>query len=519
MWRSIFYKLSKFSTDLVMKTLSSLLGGFVFIYEKFTPHNKTFWSELKDHFVPHRGNDNNPHVLKHRVLAGYSVILILLKVAGIVLPVALPSSSLYSSAITIKNVVDLTNQTRTNLGLGELKINNKLVAAAQAKADDMLTNQYFSHVSPDGVTPWFWFDKVGYDYLYAGENLAVHYQEAENLQEGWLASPTHRANIVNSHYSDIGIGVSMGNFEGAESTIVVQMFAQPIPTLAAVTKQATTKPTEPVKRITVPTIMPQVTAPKENVKSVIQPAKVVTPVVKPIVVKPVVVPKAEDSIVITKVPEPIDKPETQPVEVMPVQLPIEIPASVAGSVAIGQVDTSVSDKNSAIPAPVIYDTSLIIKQAKPDSYLVKLAITGATSVAAKLVGEWVMLQPVSLGSMWEGLVPFNNNEFSQAGEQLSVVVWGKDGVVVNKPIAWVAPNTSVQKFYTFNEGTDKFAKLFGFITIHNLQDSVRQFYFYFMIFLASALLLNIFIKIRIQHFSIISHALLVLALTLFLTIV
>lgn len=514
----IFNKLKHLATDAVLKILSGFLGAFVFVYQKFMPHHKTFWSQIKDHFIPHIGNDHNPHVLKHRVLAGYSVLLILLKVAGIVLPVALPSSSLYSSAITIKNVVNLTNQTRSNLGLSELKINDKLVAAAQAKADDMLTNQYFAHVSPTGVTPWYWFDKAGYDYLYAGENLAVHYQEAENLQEGWLASPTHRANIVNSHYSDIGIGVAMGSFEGVESTVVVQMFAQPIPTLAAVTKNPSLKTAEQVKKVTVPTVVPQVTEPKNIVKPVTQPTKKVPTVMKPVAAKPVA-PKPDVKVEAPKPVAPVDAPQAKPVDLIPVQLPIEIPASIAGSVAIGQNPTEVQNTNSPVAAPVIYDTSLIVKQVKSDSYLVKLAVTGATSVAAKLVGEWVTLQPASLGSMWEGLVPFNSQEFSQAGEQLSVVVWGKDGVVVNKPIAWVAPNTSVQKFYTFNEGTDKFAKLFGFITIHNLQDSVRQFYFYFMVFLATALLLNVFIKIRIQHFSVISHALLVLALTLFLTIV
>lgn len=494
-----------------MKTLSGLLGGFVFVYQRFMPHSRTFWSEVKDHFIPHHGNDHNPHVLKHRVLAGYSVFLILLKVLGIVLPVALPSSSLYSSAITIKNVVDLTNQTRTNLGLAELKINDKLVAAAQAKADDMINNQYFAHVSPSGVTPWYWFGKVGYDYLYAGENLAVHYQEAENLQAGWLASPTHRANIVNSHYSDIGIGVAIGNFEGVESTVVVQMFAQPVGILASATKTTSTKPVEPVKKITVPQIVPKVTEPVNSVKTVTKP--VTKPVTAPVKVAPPVPAPVIPTRIVENQPAPIVPPE----EVAKVE-PVEIPASIAGSVSIGQVEAVTNDDQN-LSVPVIYDNSLIIKQSSADSYLVKLAVTGATSVAAKLVGEWVMLKPASLGSMWEGVVPFNSHEFSQAGEQLSLVVWGKDGVVVNKPIAWVAPNTPVQKFYTFNEGTDKYATLFGFLKIHNLQDSVTQFYFYFMIFLAAALLLNIFVKIRIQHFSIISHTLLVLALTLFLTIV
>ncbi|MDZ4229755.1 MAG: hypothetical protein U1C53_01325, partial [Candidatus Veblenbacteria bacterium] len=79
--------------------------------------------------------------------------------------------------------------------------------------------------------------------------------------------------------------------------------------------------------------------------------------------------------------------------------------------------------------------------------------------------------------------------------------------------------TGTQQFYTFNEGSDHYAKLFSFFTIHNLQDSVRQFYFYFMVFLAAALLINVLVKVRIQKLSIISHAVLVLALTVFLMVV
>lgn len=511
MFQSFFSKIYKASKDSVMKVLSGVLGGFVFLEQRFTPHSKNFWAQLKDHFIPHKGNEHKPNALRHGVLVSYSVFLIILKVVSIILPVALPSSSLYSSAITVKNVVDLTNQTRANLGLNELKLNTKLTVAAQAKADDMMTNQYFAHVSPQGVTPWYWFDKAGYDYMYAGENLAVHYEEAETLHAGWLASPTHKANIVNSHYTDIGIGVAMGNFEGVESTVVVQEFGQPVAVLAEAAKTPT-KTSEPVKKVTTPTIVNKVT----------EPAKT-TVVTKPIVTSTPPVKTESKPETVVPVSKPVESTSVEPINVEPENLltdqPVEIPASIAGSVSIGEIDTAKEVLSSTAVEPVIYDNSLIIKQTDDSTYSVKLAVTGATSVAVKLASEWVMLSPISLGSMWQGAVPFDKNEFSQSGEQLSVVVWGKDGVVINKPVAWVAPSTPVQKLYTFNEGSDKYAKLFGFVKIHNLQDSVKQFYFYFMIFLAAALLLNVFIKIRIQHFSIISHALLVLALTLFLTIV
>lgn len=182
---------------------------------------------LRDHFIPHPGNDHQPYVLRRRALLLYSVFLVLLKVALLVAPILLPSHSLYSSAITPSNVAALTNESRRTLGLSELSYNLTLAAAAQAKADDMLLHQYFAHKSPSGRTPWSWIREAGYAYLHAGENLAIHFDTAEGVVGGWLASPSHRANIVNDQYGEIGIGVAIGTFEGHPATVVVQMFGAP----------------------------------------------------------------------------------------------------------------------------------------------------------------------------------------------------------------------------------------------------------------------------------------------------
>lgn len=182
---------------------------------------------LRDHFVPHAGNGHRPYVLRHRALLLYSSFLVLLKVALLVAPILLPSHSLYSSAVTPSNVAALTNETRRTLGLPELAYSFTLAAAAQAKADDMLVHQYFAHKSPSGRTPWTWIREAGYAYLHAGENLAIRYESAEDVLGGWMASPTHRANIANEQYSDIGIGVAIGEFEGYPATVVVQMFGAP----------------------------------------------------------------------------------------------------------------------------------------------------------------------------------------------------------------------------------------------------------------------------------------------------
>jgi len=204
---------------------------------------KRGYKMAKDHLIPHAGNDYRPQALRHRVLFGYSVVLILFKVLIILGPITLPSSSLYSSSITAKNIIELTNQERENLGLSNLKVNQLLSAAAQDKAMDMLAHGYFAHTSPDGTTPWVWMQQVGYRYTYAGENLAVHFHSAEDVDAGWMASPSHRANIVNQVYTEIGVGTATGKYEGVTSTFVVQMFGQPAGILASAPVETNPKTT------------------------------------------------------------------------------------------------------------------------------------------------------------------------------------------------------------------------------------------------------------------------------------
>ncbi len=183
---------------------------------------------LKDHFIPHEGNGHHPHVLRHRVLAGYSVLLVLVKIAAVMAPVLLPSSSVFSSSITEGNIIALTNETRAAEHLPLLHEDAHLREAARLKAEDMLAKQYFAHASPSGQNALDLIKASGYAPLYAGENLAVHYLSAEQVNDGWMLSPTHRANILNPRYADIGVGIVNGDFEGQATTFVVQLFGKPV---------------------------------------------------------------------------------------------------------------------------------------------------------------------------------------------------------------------------------------------------------------------------------------------------
>jgi hypothetical protein len=196
---------------------------------EFFPTFSRWAQSLHDHFIPHPRNNYHPHVLGHRVLGLFSLLLITVKVAAIALPLLTLSEIPIADASAINNdtVFSLTNVSRVEYSLKPLTMNAKLSRAAQAKADDMLAKQYFAHVSPDGSNPWSFFKKAGYNYIAAGENLAVDFSQAESVERAWMNSPGHRANILNNNFEEIGIGISQGTFEGHETTFVVQMFGTP----------------------------------------------------------------------------------------------------------------------------------------------------------------------------------------------------------------------------------------------------------------------------------------------------
>ncbi|MCJ7792908.1 MAG: CAP domain-containing protein, partial [Candidatus Marinimicrobia bacterium] len=149
----------------------------------------------------------------------------------------------FASNITPEQVIEMTNQKRAENGLAPLTINGKLNEAAQRKAGDMFAFNYWAHNSPSGRNPWSFFHEVNYQYLYAGENLARDFMNSDSVVEAWLASPTHRDNLLNSRYQEIGLAVVNGTLDGVETTLVVQLFGTPAPTTVA--KTPVTSPTPP----------------------------------------------------------------------------------------------------------------------------------------------------------------------------------------------------------------------------------------------------------------------------------
>ncbi len=130
-------------------------------------------------------------------------------------------------AIIVSLLGDLTNQERQAENLPSLKTDPLLMKSAELKAEDMAAYGYFAHTSPEGKTPWYFLDEVGYKYQYAGENLAINFSNTEDVTSAWLKSPTHRANIVKSEYTEMGSAIATGTYEGKEAVFVVQVYGNP----------------------------------------------------------------------------------------------------------------------------------------------------------------------------------------------------------------------------------------------------------------------------------------------------
>jgi hypothetical protein len=189
------------------------------------------WRRL---FLPSAENDYTPHLLQRAAMVGMFVLVLLSFAATNLQALLWQSSDWLVGTVLPAVVVNLTNQERANQAAVPLVRNTLLDEAARLKAEHMAKYGYFAHYSPDGVSPWYWFERVDYTYAHAGENLAIHFTDSSAVVDAWMKSPTHRANIVNNTYTEIGVGTAKGTFDGFSTVFVVQLFGTPAaPVVAA----------------------------------------------------------------------------------------------------------------------------------------------------------------------------------------------------------------------------------------------------------------------------------------------
>lgn len=173
---------------------------------------------------------------------------------------ALPNSVILAAGINAQNVIELANKSRSKAGLPALVENEKLNAAARDKAQDMVKHDYFAHTSPAGKTPWHWLKQNDYKYKYAGENLAINYDDAAEQHTAWMKSQTHRDNILNANYQEIGIAVLKGKVAGNNTLVTVEFFGTAFPVAAS-----------PEKKEIVPVVEGEKIVAAENIEPVAVP--------------------------------------------------------------------------------------------------------------------------------------------------------------------------------------------------------------------------------------------------------
>ena len=178
-------------------------------------------------FVPRHTNNFTAKLLHHDFLTIYLIVAILFGV-GIKHMQQTGNILGYATDVTVQKLYELTNAERSKINLNGLNYNDALAAAAKQKAEDMFAKDYWSHYGPAGETPWQFILASGYQYEYAGENLAKNFMFSDGVVKAWLDSTTHRDNLLRSEYTDVGFAVVNGILNGEETTLVVQMFGKPL---------------------------------------------------------------------------------------------------------------------------------------------------------------------------------------------------------------------------------------------------------------------------------------------------
>lgn len=223
------------------------------------------------HFIiPHYTNNHRAKLLQPVGLSALIVVSLFLHTALSFVSKrdALPYDMVlgFSSSISSAQVIEATNQERAKLSLPALQPSSILAQAATEKAAHMFEHDYWAHISPEGVTPWYFMHKFNYSYSVAGENLARDFSDTQSMTQAWMESPTHRENIVNPKYSEIGIAVVNGKLQGVDTTLVVQMFGHPAPVAGSLPSDSLRTPqgnsqvagekTENFEKLPQPALMP-----------------------------------------------------------------------------------------------------------------------------------------------------------------------------------------------------------------------------------------------------------------------
>ncbi len=186
--------------------------------------------------IPRESNNHRAQALHFSAISFYITVLLVFQIALTGVTGLRPGVLGYASNISVSDLLKDSNNKRAQAGVPALSLNDQLTNAAAGKAGDMFQSQYWAHVSPTGKTPWDFIIGAGYNYLFAGENLARDFNDSQAVVNAWMNSPAHRDNLLSNRFHEVGFAVVNGKYGNSETTLVVQMFgtkAGAPPTVAA----------------------------------------------------------------------------------------------------------------------------------------------------------------------------------------------------------------------------------------------------------------------------------------------
>jgi len=214
-------------------------------------------------FIPHEENNFRAKSLHTDFLTVYLVIAFLMMM--VFKQANLHNVLGFATDISVDKLYQLVNEQRQKNNLPPLVLNSSLSLAAQKKAENMFQENYWSHYSPDGKTPWDFILGANYKYEYAGENLAKNFLFSNGVVDAWMNSTAgHRENILKKEYIDVGYAIVNGVLNGEQTTLVVQEFGKPLansftpPLIQASEPEA--KPIVAEKRIEQVVVQPKINA-------------------------------------------------------------------------------------------------------------------------------------------------------------------------------------------------------------------------------------------------------------------
>jgi len=495
---------------------------------------------LKDFFIPHEENNYHPHILHTKRAVLYSAVFLTTKIIVVIFALLVPTQVFLLPDILSEQrnrLLILTNELRQRQGIPILNQAEKLFLSTTFKVYDMVEKSYFSHVNLENQGLAYFLSQANYNYTTAGENLAVGFSEAEQLFAAWEKSPTHYANLIDQEFQEFDLNLKGGTYSDYPVIYVAQHFGRPSVATTQITNSNSIQPQPKFESqssfgtlspspasstaiaptsasFTSPSIPPtttpeiQTSLPEPKLESQLASSTIETPLTQVLITTTSASVKSEKQIKpeIKKQPEPsfsiIPSTTTTILPEKKLLLTTEKPI-------IPQIPKLNIDKKSSFVSWQDLD--------KNTKLSAQVNITGEVkSASVQIFNYTIPLSQIANSQLFTGAItiPESSTDLFQVVLSPTLVVNGLDGKTFNETIEWesvkIVSPTPIEKY---TRSRDYLSPLTSLFTVS------KNIYLGFALFFIVALILNIFIEIRRQHYHIIAQTLGVIVLLLSLSVV